>query len=451
MRQSTLAMRMATAGESRSAAGAGAARERRVGRPVRRSRAQGDELVLAVLREHADSLLRVARRHSLCPDDAQDAYQRALEIFLRHARTLEAADAHKWIHTVVKHEAIRVRAQRSRTVAGAEPDLDAEPAGRLPSADDQVASFDLLTRSAEALQQLKPQELRALWLKAQGHSYQEIAEINGWTYTKVNRCITEGRKAFLERFARIGSGEECRRWTPVLSAMADGEASARDLAGVRPHLRHCPACRAQLREMAEATRRVAALLPVSLVAGPADHGGLLARVHDALAHLHDRVAVGASNLQAGAEAALPTKLAAAAASAAAVGGGVAVEQAVTTPQRPPAPRVVSNAAASPAPAARARRIVVRDPAAVPAAASARAERKPPRRVLARRTARSEFGVSRSRAQQASASTAAREFAQTDSGETSATTASSEPAPAPAPSAATTSTSASRTAAAEFGG
>ena len=319
----------------------GMARENgtRAARPVVRSQAQADQLVLDVLRDHAESLLRVARRHSLCVDDAQDAYQRSLEIFLRHARTLDAADAHKWIHTVVKHEAMRVRAQRARTVAGEEVDLDSHASGRVPTPDEQVASFDLMARSAEALQRLKPQELRALWLKAQGHSYQEIAELCDWSYTKVNRCITEGRRSFLDRYADIGSGAECRRWEGVLSAMADGEASARDLAAVRPHLRHCPACRARLRDMGDATRRVAALLPVGLVAGgraPADPGGLLARIHDALlGQVHERLVLSATKLQGGIEAAVPAKLAVVAAGAAAIGGGVAVERAAKLPQ--PAP------------------------------------------------------------------------------------------------------------------
>jgi hypothetical protein len=34
----------------------------------------------------------------------------------------------------------------------------------------------------------------------QGHSYQEICELTGWTYTKVNRCLTEGRKRFFDRY-----------------------------------------------------------------------------------------------------------------------------------------------------------------------------------------------------------------------------------------------------------
>ena len=33
----------------------------------------------------------------------------------------------------------------------------------------------------------------ALILQAQGYSYAEIQQLCGWTYTKVNRCLAEGR------------------------------------------------------------------------------------------------------------------------------------------------------------------------------------------------------------------------------------------------------------------
>lgn len=162
-----------------------------VARPELRDRSAADRLVLAVLQENADSLLRVARRHSLCLDDAQDAYQRVVEIFLRHARSLDADAAHKWLHTVLEHEAMRVRASRSRSVGTENFDLDLHEARDLPDADEQVIRFQRMTHSTEALQRLKPQELQALWLKAQGHSYEEITNICSWSYTKVNRCITD--------------------------------------------------------------------------------------------------------------------------------------------------------------------------------------------------------------------------------------------------------------------
>ena len=148
-------------------------------RPEVRSAAEAERLVLDVLRGHADSLLRVARRHSLCADDAQDAYQRGLEIFLRHAERLDSGRAAAWLHTVVKHEALAVRRLRQRLVGAEEVDLDAHIARHGPTPDDHVARFDLVARSAEALQRLKPQEVRALWLKAEGLSYREIRRAAG--------------------------------------------------------------------------------------------------------------------------------------------------------------------------------------------------------------------------------------------------------------------------------
>jgi len=62
-----------------------------------------DRFVVATLREHAASMLALARRHSLCADDAEDAYQRAVEIFLRRADTVRRETVGPWIRTVVKH------------------------------------------------------------------------------------------------------------------------------------------------------------------------------------------------------------------------------------------------------------------------------------------------------------------------------------------------------------
>jgi DNA-directed RNA polymerase specialized sigma24 family protein len=42
-------------------------------------------------------------------------------------------------------------------------------------------------------------------LLAAGYSYQEIMKMTGWTYTKVNRLIAEGRDR-LRRFAGEADG-----------------------------------------------------------------------------------------------------------------------------------------------------------------------------------------------------------------------------------------------------
>ena len=180
-----------------------------------------DQLIVDTIRQHADSLLRVARRYTGCAADAEDAYQRALEIFVRSAGRLDADSAHRWLHTVVKHEALAVRRARAQLVGvGEEAALDAlDDARHVATTEERSERFDELTRAAEALRRLKPQEVTALFLKAQGLSYAEIAERQAWTYTKVNRCLTEGRRSFMARYARIESGAECERWAPVLKRM----------------------------------------------------------------------------------------------------------------------------------------------------------------------------------------------------------------------------------------
>src|SRR4051794_25465543 len=84
--------------------------------------------------------------------------------------------------------------------------------------------------------------------------------------TKVNRCLTEGRRAFLQRVRGIEAGEECERLAPCLSAFADGEADAEDMAALRPHLATCLICRSQLREFRAVPARVAALAPPGALA-----------------------------------------------------------------------------------------------------------------------------------------------------------------------------------------
>ena len=141
------------------------------------------DLVESIVAEHAYSLQALARRCSLCADDAQDACQRAVEIFLRRADSVENETALSWLRTVVKHEALAVRRSRLRLVCREDVDVDLHYDPTSPSPDERLLAADVTARSAEALQRLKPQEVRALWLKAQGHSYAEIAQLCGWSYT----------------------------------------------------------------------------------------------------------------------------------------------------------------------------------------------------------------------------------------------------------------------------
>src|SRR4051794_228472 len=211
---------------------------------------------------HGAALLRVANQFSLCHDDALDAYQRGLEIYLRRLDTVDPATEGAWLRVVVKHEAMAIRSARQASVDREDTDLDERHQAALREVEDTVAGGERVERSVEALKALKPDEARALLLKAEGLSYDEIGRRFGWTYTKVNRSIAEGRKRFLKVYRGIEAGEACERYQPVLDALAGGTATSAQVLAIRPHLRHCAACRATVRSMRfSRTRRIALLAP----------------------------------------------------------------------------------------------------------------------------------------------------------------------------------------------
>jgi RNA polymerase sigma factor (sigma-70 family) len=213
-------------------------------------------------------LRRTARRYSICGDDADDALQRSFEILLRKAPTDDQHQLIKWMQTVVKHEALAIRRERERTLAGpaAANDPDASDwVSRLPAAADgpleQTERREEIGRSREALRSLKPQELRALTLLAQGYSYVEIGEITGYSQTKINRCLAEGRERFRRFFARSEAGERCQELAPLISSFCDGELAGEEVSKLREHLRACAHCRATLRTYRAAPATAAALAP----------------------------------------------------------------------------------------------------------------------------------------------------------------------------------------------
>ena len=82
----------------------------------------------------------------------------------------------------------------------------------------------------------------------------------------MNRSIAEGRKRFLKVYSGIESGEACASYASVLDALAAGSATSAQMVSIRPHLRHCAACRATVRQMRfSRTRRIALLAPFGWV------------------------------------------------------------------------------------------------------------------------------------------------------------------------------------------
>ncbi|MEA2408866.1 MAG: hypothetical protein QOE69_2985 [Thermoleophilaceae bacterium] len=297
--------------------------ERRGTRPPR---GEIDVAALQLLARHGAQIFATARRYAATPEDAEDAFQRGIEILLTKAPSTREEELIPWLKTVVKHEAFALRRQRDRhSPVTDDGELRDRPA---PTAvtHEQAERLERLRQGAEALGHLKPHEMRALLLKAEGFSYREICSMTGWSYTKVNRLLTEGRRAFLRRVSGIQRGADCARYEPMLSALADGEASADDLALLRPHMRTCLSCRAALREFRATPERVASVVPPAALA-VSDGGPLRNLFESLLGAAQHKTAVLGERVQAAAELATGQKLAVVAASAAALaGGGTAAHQ-----------------------------------------------------------------------------------------------------------------------------
>jgi RNA polymerase sigma factor (sigma-70 family) len=235
-----------------------------------------------------NALRRTARRYSFCQDDADEALQRALEILLRKAPGTDPRYLVKWTQTVVKHEALAVRAERERILASPlAPGDEDDWVALLPAGGDGPAEKaerrEAIARSREALQALKPDELRALTLLAEGYSYAEIGEITSWSQTKINRCLAEGRERFRSLVSRSEDGRRCAEMRPLISSFCDGELEGKRVAELREHLRACASCRATLRTYRAAPAAAAALAPAIPL-----HRSLLERAHDALAEVATR-------------------------------------------------------------------------------------------------------------------------------------------------------------------
>src|SRR3954469_5995517 len=81
------------------------------GRP---SRPELERAALDLLQRRGAEILPPAPACSASADDAEDAYQRALETLITKAPTTAEDELVPWLKTVVKHEAFSMRRQRER-------------------------------------------------------------------------------------------------------------------------------------------------------------------------------------------------------------------------------------------------------------------------------------------------------------------------------------------------
>lgn len=315
---------------------------------------------------HAPGLLRFAARFTQCIEDAEDAYQRAMEIALSKAPVVEHERFMAWLRTVLRHEAIAV-AQRRRREGPSRFEDTAETADRDvdTGADTQaLAEWRHRYRTlAEALNGISDSQRVCLILQAGGASYDAICQSTGFSRRKVERSILEGRAALTSWEMQIDSGEACARLAGALDQVVNGEASRSDQRRVARHCRHCRHCRSLLRDRTDDRRWLGALAPVALVLGvgetrPPDPSGALA--------WFDRLSAGATvrtgnmiHLALETPGALAAKAAAAAAAAVVAGSAAvpAVQHVVGAGHRTPAavrttPQTAGTADAATLPARR---------------------------------------------------------------------------------------------------
>jgi RNA polymerase sigma factor (sigma-70 family) len=164
-------------------------------------RRRNAQLLSDLLQQKEHLLRRQATRHVEGPDDVDDALQSAYALFLERFRG--DCEALAWLYTTVKREAwaLRRRGSRQREASanvqldGGGLDLcDATPTDA-PGPVAWLERRDQLVERTQALDSLKEDERRALYLIGLGFSYHEISEATGWTHTKINRCASEGRAA----------------------------------------------------------------------------------------------------------------------------------------------------------------------------------------------------------------------------------------------------------------
>jgi RNA polymerase sigma factor (sigma-70 family) len=160
--------------------------------------------------EKRSHLLAIARRNSVNAADAEEALQEAIVSFIRHFDPGRGAPPLAWLTLTLKRQCWRRRRdQHLDRHVGQEAERGGEEFGSvlesIPSPTSGLEELILKREEARTrLGRLKSDERIALLLQAAGFSYSEIGERRGWSYTKTNRCVNEGR-ASLRRGGQLGT------------------------------------------------------------------------------------------------------------------------------------------------------------------------------------------------------------------------------------------------------
>ena len=180
--------------------------------------------VEAMLRAHHATLLRIARRWSGSPDAAEDALQRAMEIYVRRLDSLDPATEAAWLKVVVRHEAMAVQRAAAAAIPLEAADL-AAAASRSPTSPSRSGSS---ARSARRTRSRRS---------------------GGSSRTSGRRCCSRPRASPIARSASARAGRTRRSIGPSPRAAAAsstpsrGSSRARSASGTRRRSSRSPRVR----------------------------------------------------------------------------------------------------------------------------------------------------------------------------------------------------------------
>jgi len=226
----------------------------------------------------APGLIRYASRFTRSLEDAEDAYQRAMEIALTRAPVAGGDAFTAWLHVVIRNEAIAIADAQRRELPMPDDDLQAsvaqERSAEIAEPDAVLAWRERYRAIQDAICGLTSAQRMCLMLRSAGLSRLEIEALTGYSERKVHRSIIEGRSRLHAWEIRMAAGEECARAAELIDMTVDNSASRRERRALSRHLHHCHACRSQYRSRRDQVRMLGSMVPSVLIGGEVLQNGL---------------------------------------------------------------------------------------------------------------------------------------------------------------------------------
>jgi hypothetical protein len=238
------------------------------------------ERVASVLQSKRELLLGV-HRHRLGREDLEDCLGQAAFELVSRARANPFADDHHIANALEQKFLSRVT-DRQRALAGrrgmaaatrdavrldTEDAMEIDAPGGARDLADMVGHRDHLRRIHEVADELSDDQRLVLACQVSlGMESAEFCERYGWSPEKFKKVAQRARARLTNLMAEYELGDRCRRLEGDLVAYAANVASATQVATVRAHLANCSGCAAHVRDLRLASGRVAAVLPVPVLA-----------------------------------------------------------------------------------------------------------------------------------------------------------------------------------------